>query len=192
MSRIYEVLTDYVIRNGMVDEEDRQMYEYAFEVTAEVGLFIFVSLITVAYLHMYVEGILFFIIFMPLRSYAGGLHLEKFGSCFLFSCLTFSVILLAVKYIYVPAWISFTVFVMLEMAVSMLYPVENINRIVDLKENLYFKTKLKKYLIFDFIIGIICFFINDSYIFLIMVTFLMVVVTMVAGKYKNVKIDKRA
>ena len=40
MEKVAKVLADYVIRKGMVDEENRNIYEYGFTVTIEVGLFV--------------------------------------------------------------------------------------------------------------------------------------------------------
>ena len=78
MEKVSKFLTDYIIRKGMVDEEDRNMYEYGFVITMEVGLFVIFCLIMTLQLHMIINGILFFIVFVPLRLYSGGLHLEKY------------------------------------------------------------------------------------------------------------------
>lgn len=188
MDKIAKGLTDYVIRKGMVDETDRYIYEYGFTITTEVGLFVLISLFMTLCLHMFVEGVLFFIIFAPLRSYAGGLHLEKYHSCFVLSCLTFSGILIIVRYIHLPIYFSLIAVFLLEIVVYALYPVENVNREVDREESVYFKKKLKKFLFLDMFISAGCAALKkDSYIFLITVTFLMVVVTMMLGKYKNRK-----
>lgn len=189
MKRISEGLSDYVIQKGMVKEEDRELYEYGFTITIEAGLFVLFSLFVALYLHMLKEGILFFLIFAPLRSYAGGLHLNKFCSCFVLSCLTFSGILLIVRYVHIPMLLSLIGLVVLEIAIYVLYPVENINREVGIEENSFFKMKLKLFLVIDFVIAVICAVLkNECLVFLIAVTFLMIVVTMALGKYKNMKI----
>ncbi|WP_310602474.1 accessory gene regulator ArgB-like protein [Anaerosporobacter sp.] len=188
MDRIEKVLTDYVIRKGMVDEADREIYEYGFTITAEVGLFALFSLFMALYLHMFAEGILFFIIFVPLRSYGGGLHLEKYHLCYILSCLTFSGILLVVRYSQIPIYFSFITLFLLEAVVYSLYPVENVNREVDKEEDKYFRKKLKWFLVLDIIIAAICVVLRkDKYILLIATTFLMIVITMIMGKYKNRK-----
>lgn len=190
MKRIAEGLTDYVIQKGMVKEEDRELYEYGFTITIEVGLFVLFSLFVSLYLHMFQEGILFFIIFAPLRSYAGGLHLDKFHSCFILSCLTFSGILLIVRDTHIPMLFSVIGLFILEAAVYVLYPVENINREVDSEENKYFKKKLKIFLVIDLLLALICVVLKiESYVFLITITFFMIVVTMILGKYKNMRAD---
>lgn len=188
MKRIAEVLTDYVIQKGMIKEEDRELYEYGFMMTIEAGLFVLSSLFVSIYLHMVKEGILFFLIFAPLRSYAGGLHLDRFYSCFALSFLTFSGILLIVRHIRIPMLLSLIGLVVLEIAVYALYPVENINREVDSEENRFFKKKLKIFLAVDLLLAVICAVLKkECYVFLISVTFFMTVITMILGKYKNMR-----
>ena len=135
---------------------------------------------------MFGEGILFFIIFAPLRSYAGGLHLEKYHSCLVLSCLTFSGVLLGVRYIQLPVWISFVALLILETIVYVLYPVENINRRVDKEEDGYFRERLKLFLSIDMTIAVIGVILNNTRtLILITVTFFMVAITMLIGKVKN-------
>lgn len=182
------ILTDYVIHKGMVEEKDRNIYEYGFAMALEVGLFAVFSIFAALCLNMPIEGLIFFIIFAPLRSYAGGLHLEKFRSCFILSCLTYLAVLLAVKYVQVPVAISFTVLMIIEVAVYYLYPVEHANREVDEDENKYFKTKLLKFLSFDFITGIICLVLkSETFLFEMALIIFIVMMTMVMGKCKNIR-----
>lgn len=189
MSKVSEHLTDYVIQKGMINEEDRSVYEYGFTIAIELGIFISFCLIISISLHMVVEGILFFVIFSPLRSYAGGLHMEKFWSCFILSCLTFSVILAITNYIQIPMALSFLVLLILELAVYRMYPVENRNRDVDEDENKYFKRKLVTFLGVDTLLGVIFMITKRSgYLQEIVLIFFMVVITMLIGKYgkKNI------
>lgn len=188
MHRIAKILTDYIIHKGIVDESDRDAYEYGFIITVEVGLFVLFSLFITLYLHMFVEGMIFFIIFVPLRSYAGGLHLEKFHSCFILSCLTFSGTLLAVRYIRTPIASSLVLLLVLETIVYVLYPVENANRKVDSEEDQYFRKKLEVFLFLDFIIAVVCVVWNiSSILFLEVVVLGIVVITMMVGKRKKGK-----
>ena len=154
MRKVAKLLTDYVIKKSMVDEADREVYEYGFVITLEVGLFLVASLFIALKLDMVLEGIFFFVIFSPLRSYAGGLHLEKFWICFVLSCLTYITTLLVVKNLCLHEFVSLIVLFALEVFVYVLYPVENRNREINEEENKCFKIKLMKYLCLDFFIGI--------------------------------------
>lgn len=186
MEKVSKTLTDYIIGKGMIEDDDREIYEYGFQIATEVGLFILFCLVTTLHLHMYMEAIMFFIIFVPLRSYAGGLHLEKYHSCLILSCLTFCGVLLIVRYIQVSFYFSFIVLLILEYWVFRLYPVENLNRKVDDEENRYFKKKLVAFLFLDLLIAIACIILHSSSgIFVITVTFTIVMVTMAIGKYKD-------
>ena len=151
------------------------------------------SILVALFLGMLIEGLIFFIIFAPLRTYTEGLHLKRFRSCFILSCLTYFAVLVVVKYIQVPVLVSFIILMVLEVLVYCLYPVEHVNREVDEDENKYFKAKLLKFLCLDFIIGITCLvFKSEKYLFETAVIFFMVVVTMGMGKYKNMRKDINA
>lgn len=186
MERIARLITKYVIKKGMISKEEQEVYTFGFLSALEMGLSIMVSLFLAAMLHMLFEGILFFVIFIPLRSYAGGLHLEKYWSCFILSCLTFGIVLCIVKTVVIPWYILLIALTALEIVVYILYPVENINRHVDVIENYYFKKKLMKYMSFDMFLAIFCILIEkEKYLMLITGVFLMVVTTMILGKCRS-------
>ncbi|MCM1256323.1 MAG: accessory gene regulator B family protein [Roseburia sp.] len=186
MKRLYRTLTDYIIVKGMAEESDREMYEYAFEVAMELGIFVLACIIITLCLGMFWEGVFFFIIFIPLRSYAGGLHMETYTSCFCMSCLAFSGVLLGSKYIEVPGCYSGLLVLLLEIMVYKLYPVEHVNRSVDEAENVYFKKKLIGFLLLDCGIVVVCLILEEGgFLLTAAATFLLIVFTMIAGKWKN-------
>lgn len=186
MKRISSFLSSYVIRKGIVGEEDREVYEYGFTVTLEVGLFAVLCMIIMGVMHMYLEGILFFAIFAPLRSYAGGLHLQKYYACLTLSTLTFAGVLLITGNIQLPLILMNTVSLMSLFGIYILYPVENVNRAVDQEENRYFRKKLLVYLVLDVALIVLFNFLHiHRSIMVITLTLLMVFVTMILGKCAN-------
>ena len=188
MEKTSKVLADYIIKKGMAEEKDREVYEYGFVVAMESGLFVLACIIASLYLHMIVEGGLFFMIFVPLRSYAGGLHLNKFYSCFALSCLTFWAILMVARNAHMPIVATAIIIEILEICVYLLYPVENINRTVDSGENRRFRKRLEKVLFMHLAIAIVCVVLNyERYIVVIAATYVMVVITMIIGKWKAEK-----
>lgn len=188
MGQIAKFLTDYVIAKGTVKEDERGMYEYGFLITLEKILCLITCFVISIVLNTISECILFFVIFIPLRSYAGGLHLNNYWSCFSLSCLTFFVIMIMGKYLEISAFVGMIALLFLELVIYNMYPVENINRIVDSDEDKQFKKRLQQFLLVDGIIAIICvFFGKYGYLQTITMTFLMVAVTMAIGKYRNEK-----
>lgn len=183
---IAEILADYVIKKGVVKEDEREVYEYGFLVALEMLLCLITCFIISVFLHTIPEYILFFVVFIPLRSYAGGLHLDNYWSCFFLSCLTFFAIMILGKYLKLSIHVAFIILVLLEFAVYSMYPVENVNRVIDIDENKQFKKRLQQFLLVDGIIGIVCvIFDNCAYLKIIDLTFFMVVITMAIGKCKK-------
>lgn len=186
MGQIAEFLADYVIEKGTVKEEERGVYEYGFLVALEKALCLITCFVISIALHTIPECILFFVIFIPLRSYAGGLHLDNYWSCFSLSCLTFLVIMIMGKYLEISLFVSSVALLFLELIIYKMYPVENANRVVDSDEDKQFRKRLKQFLVVDGIIAVICVLLGQ-YVYLqtITMTFFMVAATMVIGKYRN-------
>lgn len=183
MDKIAKGLTDYVIHNGVVKEEERELYEFGFLIALEMALSMIICFFIAFVLHMVLEGILFFIIFIPLRSYAGGLHLEKYSCCLALSCIIFSFVLLIAKFGEFSACGLFAILLGLELLVYFLYPVENINRQVEAEENVYFKRKLKLFLVIDILLALWCVLTrNEQSLALITMTIFMITATMIVGK----------
>lgn len=186
MCQLSKTLTDYVISKGMIQDEQRNEYEYGFGVVLEAGIALIVCFVIACMFHTVVEGILFFIIFIPLRAYAGGLHLNRYWSCLLLSCLTFSVVMLGTKYYSWSCTYELIAISFMLLLISFMYPIENKNRIVDKDENKYFKKKLLRFLVIDYFISLVCVVCKrESYLLLITITLFMVVITMLLGKIKN-------
>lgn len=143
MYTIAEKLTDYVIQNGNIKDEERSIYVYGFQVALEQTVCYVICFLGAIFLKAIPEGIIFFIVFVPLRSYAGGLHLNRYWSCLLLSCITFFSIITLSKYLWFPAYLEMICLIFLEIVILKLYPVENINRNVDIYENAQFKKRLK-------------------------------------------------
>ena len=186
MHHLAERLVDYVINKGMVEEKERELYKYGFLIGMEILLFfLFCSILTI-YMKMFIEGIMFFVVFSPLRAYAGGLHLKKYRHCFLCSCFIYFIVLVFIKYFHAPSYASFVFILFMEFTVYVLYPVENKNRVVDRDEDRYFRGKLLKFLIFHFWVALFCQIAEQqTCLFEMAFIYFIVVLTMLAGKLRN-------
>ena len=83
-------------------EEDRPIYEYGFQILIEIFLWVLCCTIIAALTCSLIELCIFFIIFFPIRSYAGGFHFRKFSVCLPFSCTTFLIIIYLSRIIIMP------------------------------------------------------------------------------------------
>lgn len=120
----------------------------------------------------------------------GRIAFRQFPVMLSLSCLTFFMIMVLGKYLDFSIYIVLITFFLSEMIVYGMYPVENVNRMVDAEENKQFKRKLQQFLLLDGILAVIFAALNQGkYLQTITLTLAMITVTMVIGKYKN-KIGK--
>lgn len=186
MQRVETFLTQYLIEKQVIDEADREVYQYGLLRGVEMLGNLGICMLIAWWLDMVLEGIFFFIFFIPLRSYAGGLHLKNYVSCFILSLFTFIAILMLAKWCVLPMYLLIAAFGGLVGALMYLYPVENVHRRVTETENQYFRKKLKLFVAVDAVIMIVSLAIKNYSIAMVadLVVFL-VVLTMIIGKTMN-------
>lgn len=85
--------------------------------------------------------------------------------------------------------IALGILLFLEIAVYSMYPVENINRVVDDDGDKHFKKRLKQFMVLGVVIAITLIILRkNTYLQTVAMTFLMVAILMAIGKYKSKKI----
>lgn len=74
-------------RNGILEEKDRRLYEYAYGVLlGRVAIYLIIVILGIV-TGNWLEMLVFLLPFTVLRQYAGGIHLEKAGSCMVVSSI---------------------------------------------------------------------------------------------------------
>lgn len=185
MQRLAVILTKYIFKKGIISEKYYDVYLYGFQSFLEILLNVICSIFIALFLHMEIECILFFLFFIPLRSYNGGFHLENYYACLFFSCLTLVCILLIVKYYYFGTTASFILFFISMVLTKLLGAVNHPNRPVDKEENTYFSKKANiTFIISIFTAIIFVLFKQNSYLLLESLVYLLVFFTLLIGKIK--------
>ncbi|GLC79279.1 accessory gene regulator ArgB-like protein [Lacrimispora brassicae] len=85
IEKMTKISTDYLIRNRVIDEEDRDIYEYGFHSLYNNIIDIASILIISVWLQQVVQTILYHISFVALRNTAGGFHAQTHFRCFIMS-----------------------------------------------------------------------------------------------------------
>lgn len=185
MEKLAHLLTGYIIRKGMADESQSETYEYGFLIALEALLSIIISAAIAIQMDMILECILFFVIFIPIRVYAGGLHFNKYLLCLICSVLTLLMVLSIVKYTELDGGYSMIISGIMLMMIINLSPVDNVNRDVDETEQSYFKKKLTVFVVLDAASVVILYLCSvKEILFLIALTLSLIVFTMMLGKVK--------
>lgn len=190
MRRLSEKLTGYVINAGAISEELYAVYQYGFQIGLEMFCCFGVCLTIAIYLHMIPEFIVSAGIFMLLRTYAGGVHLNSFQACFICS-VTVQTFILYISGRYqlsiVNAWIMILVGGIL---IGVMAPVDNVNRELDGNEKLHCKKKTITILMSVLIFTIFCTFAGaEKIVSLAALTVLVIAISQCIGilKCKNEK-----
>lgn len=191
MRRLSEKLTGYVIKAGAVSEELYAVYQYGFQIGLEMLCCFVVCLSIAIYLHMIPEFIVFTGIFMLLRTYAGGVHLNSFGGCFICSVAVQTVSLFIgnkYKFSVGSAW---SIILISAVLIWKFAPVESIGRELDRDEMEHCKKVTLKIIIGILSFAGVCTFVSNSEIVsLIALTVMVVFVSQCIGIIKY-KVEKR-
>lgn len=186
MHRLAIRLTDYILDKGAIEEESYEIYRFGFQTAMEMGSCIIVSMAIALKMHMLLEYAIFLSIFILVRSYAGGLHLDSFCACFVCSCIVQSGVLLIAKNYELSRHVSFLVILGAIIAIKIIRPVEHINRSLEQSAKKYFQKKLNVILCGIFLIGMLLFGMKmDKYLSLSALTMIVIVTSMIIGKWKQ-------
>lgn len=93
MEKLSIKVADHLLKNRYIEESMYNVYQYGMQMALEIGLSFFTSVVICCIWGKVAEGIIFFAVFIPLRSYLGGYHLKSYAACYLCSCATLVVIL---------------------------------------------------------------------------------------------------
>lgn len=186
MEKLASKLTEYLIHKEVILQEKRNIYQFGFQVGLEVILNTVISILIAVACKMEVECIVFFFVFIPLRSYAGGLHLNSYIQCMICSCLSLLLILLVVKYIKIDSILMMCIIALSIIFIKVIKPVEHINRPVSRKKYTEFVKKLNITLIVLAVVSTVLFVLDvKRMLFTVAVTMLFMVLILFLGKVKR-------
>lgn len=76
-------LTTRLIRNKLIAENEKYIYQYSLQVRIEKALGVIALIILGYLLHVFFQTIIFWIFFSSIRKRSGGYHMNSFLGCFL-------------------------------------------------------------------------------------------------------------
>ena len=187
MNFLSKKLTEYILEKGIIEKYNYEIYQYGFQIFLELC-----SIIIAVILDMKIECIFFFLFFIPLRSYNGGLHMDRYLSCFLLSCTTLALTLLIVKHFTLDPIFSYLLYAISVFIIIITGPINHPNREVNSEENIRFKAKSNITLALGFIISITFLLLsNHRYLFLEALVYALVSSTLLIGRLKYVQKCKK-
>lgn len=141
-----------LIQIGSIKEDEKELYAYGLE----QGLFILLNLITTIIIGMIVgmfwQSILFMVVYLPLRTFAGGYHARTQLLCYLLSTILILAVLLMIRFVPWTDFISLSLVLLSSIIIFIFAPVEDINKPLDEKEIARYKKRTRTILISEMII----------------------------------------
>ena len=93
MEKLAIKIADLLLKKKYIEESMYNIYQYGMQIALEIGLSFLTSVVICCVWGKIMEGIIFFAVFIPLRSYLGGYHMKSYVACYVFSCVTLIIVL---------------------------------------------------------------------------------------------------
>ncbi len=134
-------LTDKLLSNGTITEDERELYIYGFFMLLSHIMYLILVCIVGLILGCVFESIIFYIAFQFIRRYAGGYHASTEVKCQIFSTLSLTgcivVIKLSKMYDFQTAALAFSI--VAAVCIFLLSPLDTAEKTLSEKEFKYFR-----------------------------------------------------
>ena len=126
--RICEFLVNKCISQGIVEQEDAEIYTFGLKsiLSYIVGLLISCSIGVL--FHMFWQALIIYAFVYPLRIYVGGYHAQKPSTCFIYSVALFSLAMVVLKCFWISINIQVAIIVILQFFLITLCPIASENK----------------------------------------------------------------
>lgn len=131
------------IKAGVIKPEEKALYIYGYILAMETLLNILVGVLIGVGLKSLDTVIVFWLLYIPLRSFSGGWHAKKGWQCLIFSnAILFPVIMLDKYMVFESNKILFVLLGLIEaVAITILSPVDSGNKRITPNEKIMYKNK---------------------------------------------------
>lgn len=184
-------ITNYLINNDLVTEDEREIYVYGFELFIS-SLINFIIVFFIGFIfNRLLQTLIFLITFCPLRQYSGGYHATNHFKCTVYFNLIYISVIFFEKNILLnnSQYISILTLILASLIIALLCPIQDKNKPLSIMEKKYFqRTAIKILIVCDVVITITVldnFYRNYSIYAVIAIVLLACL--MVVGKIKNLK-----
>lgn len=167
------------------DESQKEIVQYGIQGLLEIGSNILLSALILYQMHMIPEGIVFFLVFIPVRMFSGGYHMDTYIGCLLFSVITLVGILKIAEFLPFNQLVLFVGVVLMAATIWKLAPVIHPNRPVSQRERQKISKKLKVSLLIILLFFSILWIVERKHLCrIIFLDFLLILIMLFIGKIK--------
>lgn len=187
-----EHIAKKLVEKNTISSENKPIYQYGIQQGLTIGLNIFTTFAIGLIFQMIIESFLFLAVYIPLRSFAGGVHAKTANRCYVYSTIMIIAALLVIKFFPFGIFIGSCLSLISGTIIFLLAPVETANKKLDELEKQVYKKRARIIFIIELVIqflialtswnnGLMCF----------SLAFVSLSLVMLAGIIKNKYDDKQ-
>ncbi len=184
-NKISVFITDTLIDGNVITKEQRSVYIYCFQTLIELFSNLMLTLILGVIFGKIIETIIFLLVFIPLRSTAGGYHCKTATRCLYLSILVYLFVIFTCELIiFLPKFVCIIVCIVNFMVIYLYSPITSSNKPITIDEkNINRKISILIILIDIFTVIIMMMF-NFGVYFIILETTTVAVISLVVEVVK--------
>lgn len=189
MEKVIDEILEHVEHLYGLSESQKEIAKYGIQGVFEIGSNLIISVLILWQMHMVLEGIVFFLVFIPVRMFSGGYHMESYIGCFIFSIITLIGVLKGAEMISLNRAVLYAAIILMAVVILRLAPVIHPNRPVSQRERQRIRKRLKlSLLIILFVAGVFLILQKNQWCSIIFLDFLLLTIMLFAGrvKYKTI------
>lgn len=134
-------ITNYLICEKVIKDDDREIYQYGFEQVFSSLLNIATMLLLGIILGKIYQSLVLILSFMALRLYSGGYHANTPLHCYLLTVMSISAALSIMKFITIDRFICLGLLVLSSFVILLLSPIGSKNKPLDEIEKIIYRKK---------------------------------------------------
>ena len=190
MDKIVDEILGYVTQLYGFNDTQKEIARYGIQGIFEIGINIIISLIIMYQMDMILEGMIFFLVFIPLRTFVGGFHLETYLGCLISSSVILIAVLEISSHVTIRASLCFICSFVLELMIWRTGMITNPNRPVSANEEKQILIRIKYTLIILQIISLIMLLLQSvRFLKVIMFCLCTILLSQLAGKLKYQRVS---
>ncbi len=142
IDKLSTLISSEFVKHNIISEDAKDIYKYGVEITISSIIGFTITVIIGLLFNAMIQTMIFYIIFISLRSITGGYHAKTYLKCnLIFSMITLFVIIFskAACEMQMPSGILTLLFLSSVTSFIWLAPVENINKPIEKKKRVYWK-----------------------------------------------------
>lgn len=141
ISCIASCIVDSLIRNKVIDVQNTSLYQYGFEIFISSVITVLITVVSGIIFHCLAAAIVYFILFVVLRSICGGYHAKTYWQCNLTFAIVTTVVLLIFQLMTLELFSGLHICsIIFSILVTVYYaPIENENKRLSVKQKKIFR-----------------------------------------------------